>query len=86
MVELIRIILLDYRVLAYEAKPKPKLGTVLNVWAQEKQMNKLFEDKMSKSQWKEAMLMRYDTMPPWWWDNSKRDEAYKNYLENKSYD
>jgi hypothetical protein len=33
MVELIRIILLDYRVLAYEAKPKPKLGTVLNLWA-----------------------------------------------------
>ena len=33
MVELIRIILLDYRVLAYEAKPLPKLGTVLNIWA-----------------------------------------------------
>ena len=33
MVELIRIILLDYRVLAYEAKPNPKLGTVLNLWA-----------------------------------------------------
>ena len=28
-----QIILLDNRVLAYEAKPKPKLGTVLNVWA-----------------------------------------------------
>ena len=33
MVELIRIILLDYRVLAYEVKPLPKLGTVLNIWA-----------------------------------------------------
>ena len=33
MIELIKIYLLDYRVLAYEAKPKPKLGTVLNVWA-----------------------------------------------------
>lgn len=28
-----QIILLDYRVLAYEAKPAPKLGTVLNLWA-----------------------------------------------------
>ena len=27
-----QIILLDNRVLAYEAKPKPKLGTVLNTW------------------------------------------------------
>jgi hypothetical protein len=26
-------ILLDYRVLAYEAKPKPKLGTKVNIWA-----------------------------------------------------
>ena len=31
MVELIRIILLDYSVLAYEAKPKPKLGTIINI-------------------------------------------------------
>tara|TARA_R100001369_G_scaffold77084_1_gene106357 strand:- start:37 stop:186 length:150 start_codon:yes stop_codon:yes gene_type:complete len=28
-----QIIFLDYRVLAYEAKPKPQLGTVLNTWA-----------------------------------------------------
>ena len=48
-------------------------------------MQKLIGDKMGKSQWKEAMLMRYDTMPPWWWDNSKRDQAYQNYLEDKSY-
>tara|TARA_R110000824_G_scaffold174331_1_gene352408 strand:+ start:290 stop:466 length:177 start_codon:yes stop_codon:yes gene_type:complete len=26
-------IFLDYRVLAYEAEPKPQLGTVLNTWA-----------------------------------------------------
>ena len=49
-------------------------------------MQKLIGDKMGKSQWKEAMLMRYDTMPPWWWDNSKRDQAYKNYLEGKAYE
>jgi len=33
MSQFIKILLLDYRVLAYEAKPKPKLGTVLNIWA-----------------------------------------------------
>ena len=42
-------------------------------------MNKLFEDKMSKSQWEQGMLMRYDTMPPWWWNNS-------NYLETNAID
>jgi len=26
-----QIILLDYRVLAYEAKPAPKLGTIINI-------------------------------------------------------
>ena len=33
MIKLLKIILLDYRVLAYEVKPLPKLGTVLDVWA-----------------------------------------------------
>ena len=34
----------------------------------------------------QGMQMRYDTMPLWWWDNSKRDQAYQNYLEGKAYD
>tara|TARA_R110001592_G_scaffold1518_1_gene9111 strand:+ start:2692 stop:2859 length:168 start_codon:yes stop_codon:yes gene_type:complete len=48
-------------------------------------MIKQIGDKMGKTQWEQGMEMRYDTMPPWWWDNSKRDQAYQNYLENKSY-
>ena len=48
-------------------------------------MIKQIGDKMGKTQWEQGMLMRYDTMPPWWWDNSKRDQAYQNYLEDKSY-
>ena len=86
MVELIRIILLDYRVLAYEAKPKPKLGTVLNVWAQEKQMNKLFEDKMDYFEWQNGMELRYNVMPAWWWNEYMRKKNYQNYLEGKAED
>ncbi len=33
MINFIKIIILDYRVLAYEAKPLPKLGTKVNIWA-----------------------------------------------------
>jgi len=33
MTKFIKIILLDYRILAYEAKPSPKLGTKVNIWA-----------------------------------------------------
>jgi hypothetical protein len=32
MIELIKIYLLDYRVLAYEANVKDQRGTVLNIW------------------------------------------------------
>jgi len=31
MPQFIKILLLDYRILAYEAKPPPKLGTILNI-------------------------------------------------------
>ncbi len=48
-------------------------------------MNKLFEDKMNRYQWEQGMLMRYDTMPSWWWNMYERDQAYKNYLEGYSY-
>ena len=48
-------------------------------------MGKLFGDKMSYFQWQDAMEMRYDTMPLWWHNMGKRRQAYKNYLEGKSY-
>ena len=50
------------------------------------EMIKQIGDKMGRYQWEQGMQMRYDTMPPWWWDNSKRDQAYQNYLEGKAYD
>tara|TARA_R100001163_G_scaffold1635_1_gene2604 strand:+ start:1317 stop:1466 length:150 start_codon:yes stop_codon:yes gene_type:complete len=49
-------------------------------------MIKQIGDKMGRYQWEQGMQMRYDTMPTWWWNISKRDQAYKNYLEGKAYD
>ena len=46
-------------------------------------MNKLYTDKMSYYQWQDAMEMRYDTMPSWWWNMGQRRKEYKNYLEGK---
>ena len=51
-----------------------------------KKMIKQIGDKMGRYHWEQGMQMRYDTMPLWWWDTSKRDQAYKNYLEGKAYD
>lgn len=38
---------------------------------------------MSYYQWQDAMEMRYDTMPSWWWNTGRRRKEYKNYLEGK---
>ena len=46
-------------------------------------INKLYTDKMSYYQWQDAMEMRYDTMPSWWWNTGQRRKEYKNYLEGK---
>jgi hypothetical protein len=41
---------------------------------------------MSYWQWKEAYELRYNVMPPWWWNEYMRKKAYQNYLEGKPYD
>tara|TARA_R110002020_G_C16160671_1_gene763381 strand:- start:790 stop:939 length:150 start_codon:yes stop_codon:yes gene_type:complete len=49
-------------------------------------MQKLIGDKMGKYQWENAMELKYDTMPTWYWNPSLREKAYQNYLKDKSYE
>ena len=35
---------------------------------------------MSKSEWEDQLQLRYDTMPPWYWNLKERQHAYEHYL------
>lgn len=34
---------------------------------------------MSKIQWEQELQCRYERMPSWWYDLSKRDSYYEKY-------
>jgi hypothetical protein len=35
---------------------------------------------MSKSEWEDQLQLRYDTMPPWYWNLKERQNAYEHYV------
>ena len=35
---------------------------------------------MSKSEWEDQLQLRYDTMPPWYWNLQERQNAYEYYV------